>query len=123
MALNVALWIVQLALGAMFGMAGFMKLAQPIAELQSQMAWVTDVPPPMVRVIGLSELAGALGVVLPWATGIQRRLTSLAALGLVSVMLLAAVFHLVRGELGALPINMVLGGLAAFVAWGRWHSK
>jgi putative oxidoreductase len=121
--LNVALWMVQVALAALFGVAGLMKLSQPIAALETQMAWVGAVPPLMVRFIGLAELAGAIGVILPAATGVRPALTSLAAAGLATIMVLAAAFHIVRGEFGALPINLVLGGLAAFVAWGRWHRR
>lgn len=117
--LNVALWIVQLLLAAAFGMAGVMKSTQPLDALGQNMAWVRDVPPAMVRFIGISELAGALGVVLPWATGIRPMLTPLAAAGLLVIMLLASAFHLSRGELGALPFNAILGAMAAFVAWGR----
>jgi putative oxidoreductase len=119
----VVLWVLQVALAVIFGIAGVMKLTQPIAALQAQMAWVEAVPPLMVRFIGLAELTGALGVILPAATGIRPALTPLAALGLATIMVLAASFHTVRGEFGALPINMVLGGLAAFVAWGRWHQR
>jgi putative oxidoreductase len=121
--LNVALWLVQVALAALFGVAGLMKLVQPIAALEPQMAWVGAVPPLMVRFIGLAELAGAIGVIVPAATGIRPALTPLAAAGLATIMVLAAAFHIVRGEFGALPINLVLGGLAALVAWGRWHSR
>jgi uncharacterized membrane protein YphA (DoxX/SURF4 family) len=117
--LNVALWIAQALLAAAFGMAGVMKSTQPLEVLGQDMAWVRDVPPAMVRFIGISELAGAVGVVLPWATGIRPLLTPLAAAGLVVIMVLAAAFHISRGELGALPFNAILGIMAAFVAWGR----
>jgi putative oxidoreductase len=118
-AINVTLWIVQLLLAVAFGMAGIMKSTQPIAELTAAMGWPGDLPPVVVRFIGASELAAALGLVLPSATRIRPLLTPLAAMGLVIVMLLAALFHISRGEWGALPVNVVLGGLAAFVAWGR----
>jgi hypothetical protein len=85
------------------------------------MIWVNAVPVGLVRFIGASELAGALGLILPAATRIKPSLTPLAASGLIVVMVLAAAFHASRGELQALPINFVLGGLAAFVAWGRFR--
>jgi hypothetical protein len=72
-----------------------------------------------VRFIGVAELAGALGLILPAATRIQPRLTALAAVGLATMMALAIPFHLMRGETGAIVFNLVLGSLAAFVAWGR----
>ena len=109
----------QLLLAAAFGMAGVMKSTMPMADLTAAMGWPGDVPPTLVRFIGASELAGALGLVLPSATRIRPLLTPLAAIGLVIVMVLAALFHVSRGEAFALPVNIVLGGLAAFVAWGR----
>jgi hypothetical protein len=99
-------------------MAGFMKLTTPIPELVTKLPWVASLPH-LVRFIGASEIAGSLGLVLPAATRIRPALTSLAALGLVVVMVLAMAFHLSRGEVEALPINLILGGMAAFVAWGR----
>jgi uncharacterized membrane protein YphA (DoxX/SURF4 family) len=117
--LHIGLWIVQVLLGVMFLMAGLMKSTQPIAALAAQMKWPAVVPEALVRFIGISELLGGLGLVLPSATRIKPVLTPIAALGLVVVMVLAALFHVSRGELFALPMNFVLGGLAAFVAWGR----
>jgi putative oxidoreductase len=77
-----------------------------------------DVPRWLVRFIGTSELLGALGLILPAAMRIKPALTGFAALGLLTIMVLAALFHVSRGEFGMLPINSVLGALAAFVAWG-----
>ena len=118
--MNILLWLVQVVLAAGFGMAGFMKATQPVdALVQAGIAWASQVPLPMVRFIGSAELLGAIGLILPAATGIKPALTPLAALGLLTIMILAMAFHVSRGEAQALPINMVLGGLAAFVAWGR----
>lgn len=118
-ALSIALWIAQVLLAGMFLMTGAMKLSQPISALGAQMPWVLDVPATLVRFIGAAELAGALGLLLPSLTRIQPRLTALAALGLVLVMVLASAFHLSRGEGAMVPMNLVLAALAAFVAWGR----
>jgi len=117
--LHIALWVVQVVLAVMFGMAGFMKATQPLAALAQQIPWVPDVPAALVRFIGVAEFAAALGLVLPAATRIRPRLTPLAAVGLVLVMTLAAIFHLTRGELAGIVANAVLGAAAAFVAWGR----
>ena len=121
-ALHISLWIVQGLLFLLFGMAGVMKSTQPISALAQNMGWPGDVPAALVRFIGVSELAGALGLVLPAATRIKPLLTPLAAAGIVSIMVLAAAFHLSRGELQYVPINIVLGALAGFVAWGRWRK-
>ena len=116
--MNISLWIVQVLLAVVFGMAGALKMT-PIDTLAQQLAWASTVPELLVRFIGVSELAGAIGLILPSVTRIRPGLTPLAAAGLVVVMILAAGFHISRGEIGALPINFILGGLAAFVAWGR----
>lgn len=119
MALRVALWLVQVILFAGFGIAGFIKLTLPIPELAEMLGWPGDIPAALVRFIAAAELAGAVGVLLPALTRIRPGLTPLAATGLLVVMLLATAFHVARGEIEALPFPLVLGGLAAFVAWGR----
>jgi putative oxidoreductase len=121
--LHRSLWAVQIVLGLAFVMAGSMKTSTPYAELAQKMAWVGAVPEGLVRLIGISELLGGLGLIVPAATRIKPWLTPLAAAGLVVVMVLALGFHLSRGEVSVLPVNLVLGLLAAFVAWGRtWKS-
>ena len=116
---HIGLWVVQALLGAAFLMAGGTKLTTPMDQLLANMPWVSGAMGPFVRFIALAEVLGALGLILPSATRIQPRLTVLAALGLATVMTLAAATHIVRGEFGMVPINATLGGLAAFVAWGR----
>jgi putative oxidoreductase len=119
---NIALWVAQVLLAVAFGMAGFMKTTLPIADLTEKMVWPGALPPALVRFIGVSEFAAALGLILPAATRIKPVLTPLAGVGLVIVMLLAAIFHAMRGEFGALPMNLGFGALAAFVAWGRFRK-
>jgi uncharacterized membrane protein YphA (DoxX/SURF4 family) len=121
--LNIALWIAQLLLAAVFGLAGFLKLTQPIAALAHMMRWPGDVPWELVRFIGTAELLGAVGIILPAATRVLPRLTPLAALGFVAIQVLAIPFHISRGEAAmALPLNIPLLGLAVFAAWGRYKK-
>jgi putative oxidoreductase len=117
--LHIALWVVQVVLALMFGMAGVMKATTPIPELAQQLPWADQVPAALVRFIGISELTAAIGLILPAATRIKPGLTALAGVGLVIIMVLASIFHASRGEYSAIAINTVLGSLAAFVAWGR----
>jgi len=117
--IQIGLWSVQIILALLFGMAGWMKLTLPIEELGLRMPWAGSVPEALVRFIGVTELSGALGLVLPSLTRIKPKLTPLAASGLVTVMILAAVFHLVRGETNASAGTVFLASLALFVAWGR----
>ncbi|HEX8210097.1 MAG TPA: DoxX family protein [Longimicrobium sp.] len=118
-ALHVTLWVVQLLLAAFFVMAGINHGLNPIAEAAQSSPWITDVPVWMARFIGFAELAGAAGLILPAATRIKPWLTPLAAAGLAVVMLLAAAFHVTRGEASVLAFNLIPALLAAFVAWGR----
>ena len=118
-ALHVGLWVVQGLLGAMFLAVGAMKATQPIAVLVDTLGWPAAVPPALVRVIGVAEFLGGLGLILPAATRVKPMLTPLAAVGLATVLLFATMFHISRGELGALPLPLVLGAVAAFIAWGR----
>ena len=117
--MHTSLWIAQFLLACAFGMAGVGKSTAPIAELAPDIPWVVDLPVPLVRFIGAVEFAGGLGMVLPSVTGIRPVLTPLAAVGLAVVMVLAAGFHFLRGELMGIVVNAVLGALAVFVAWGR----
>ena len=115
--LHIALWVAQALLAVGFGMAGLMKLTTPYQQLVSSQAWAQSMPEALLRFIGLSEVAGALGVILPAATRIKPILTPIAAVGLVIIMILAAGVHLLHGEP---PLaNVVFGALAALVAWGR----
>lgn len=119
--MKIALWIVQGLLAFAFLAAGGMKLATPVDQLLANgMTFVEYVPALLVRFIGLSEVAGALGLILPAATGIQPKLTPLAASLLALVMVLAVLTHIALGEWGGLGAPIVLGGLSAFVAWGRF---
>jgi uncharacterized membrane protein YphA (DoxX/SURF4 family) len=118
-ALHIILWIAQVLLAGMFIMTGFMKIAQPIDQLSKMLPWAAQVPEALVRFIGVSELLGGLGLLLPAALRIKPALTVWAALGLVIVMLLASVFHISRGEYSAIGMNVILALLAAFIAWGR----
>ena len=118
--LNVGLWVAQVALAFAFAMAGFAKVAQPIAEVAQKMPFAAVLPEWLVRFIGVSELAGAVGLILPALTRIKPLLTAWAAVGLATVMVLAMVFHISRGEMNNLPGPLVLGAIAAFIAWGRF---
>ncbi len=117
--LRTGLWVAQVLLAVAFVASGLMKITTPIEQLHAQMPWTTGGMGGLVRFIGVAEVLGAVGVVFPAATRIKPQLTPLAALGLVVVMILASITHISRGEIGMVPVNLVLAGLAAFVAWGR----
>ena len=112
---NRALWIVQGLLAALFLFAGGMKLITPIEVLSA----MSPFPGEFIRFIGICEVLGAVGLILPYALRILPGLTALAAAGLVVIMVGATVSTLaIGGGLLALP-TLVLGLLAALVAHGR----
>jgi hypothetical protein len=121
--MNTALWIIQSILAAMFAMAGVMKSTQSIDKLlKSGISWADRFPLSTIRIIGLSELLGALGLILPMLLNIVPILTPVAAFALASVQLLAIFHHAKHNESKAIVFNIVLLSLAAFVAYGRFTS-
>jgi uncharacterized membrane protein YphA (DoxX/SURF4 family) len=114
--MNIALWIAQGVLCVLFLFAGGMKVFA-YSKYKASVGQQMDLSRGLVTFIGISELAGGLGVILPTASGIAPMLTTLAAVGLGVIMLLATGFHLKRKE----PVYMtvVLLILSGFVAVGR----
>ena len=121
--LQITLWVLQVLLGVFFLLAGYTHGLVPIEQAAKSVPWITSVPVALARFIGIAEMAGGVGLVLPAATRVAPWLTPLAALGLAVIMLLAAVFHIMRGEASVIGFHIVVGALAAFVAWGRWRRQ
>lgn len=121
--MSITLWIIASVLGLAFLAAGAMKLAQPQEKLAaSGMGWTEDFAPGAIKAIGLAEVLGALGLILPAVTGIATFLVPVAATGLVIVMVGAIMTHLKRGEKQMAVINVVLAALALIVAVGRYGT-
>jgi len=118
--MNIVLWIVQILLALAFLMAGTMKSTQPAAKLAGRMKWVSAVRPQTVHLIGILEILGAVGLILPAVTGIWPWLTPVAAIGLVLTMIGAMILHIRRGEFPHLGTNAVLLLLAMFIVIGRF---
>ena len=122
--MNVVLWIIAGLLAAAFLAAGLMKVAQPKEKIvASGMGWAEAFSPGMVKLIGVLEIAAAVGLILPALLDIAPVLVPLAALGLVLLMLGAIVTHARRGETQMAVVNVVLLVLAAVVAWGRFGPE
>ena len=115
--MNVALWIVQGLLAALFLFAGGAKLVLPL----DQMAGPVALPGWFLRFLGVAEVLGALGLVLPGLLRIRPGLTPLAAAGLVIIMIGATVVTLAGGMVAVALMNLVVALLAAFVTYGRWR--
>ncbi len=120
--MNVALWIVAGLLAAAFLFAGFNKVLIPAQKLAKAPGggWVLDFSPGFVKVLGVVEMLGALGLILPALTGIAPVLVPLAAVGLGIIMIGAAVVEFRRREYAHVLVNLTYLALIAFVAVGRF---
>ena len=115
---NVTLWVIQGLLAALFLFAGSIKLILPIEA----MAGPVSLPGWFLRFIGVAEVAGAIGLILPWLTRIRPRLTPVAASGLVIIMSGATVVTVMGGPAATAVVPFVVGLLAATVAYARWQA-
>jgi hypothetical protein len=125
--LNGGLWALQVLWGFFFAGSGFGKVllydSTLYAEAPRAVAWYAAVSQPLIVFIGVCEVLGGIGLILPALTRVKPKLTPLAAAGLTVTMVLAAGFHLTRGEYELVPANLVLGAVAAFIAAGRWNLR
>ena len=115
--MNIALWIVQALLAALFLFAGGTKLVLPVEEMTKEIA----MPGWFLRFIGVAEVLGGLGLVLPWITRIRPSLTPLAAAGLVIIMIGATVTTVMTGEIAMALMPLGVGIFCVFIAYGRWR--
>jgi len=115
--MSVALWIVQVLLGALFIFSGATKWVMSLEAMSG--------PVPLslgfLRFIGACEVLGGLGLILPGLLRIRPGLTPLAAAGLIVIMVGAVVITLLGGERAAALVPFVVGLLLVFVAYGRWR--
>ena len=118
--MNAALWIAAGLLAAVNLAVGLTKLLRPKEALVQRMKWASDFSERSVHGIGLLEVLGSVGIVVPGVVGVAPVLVPLAAVGLALLQVGAAVTNVRYGEADRLPINVVLVALAAFVAWGRF---
>ena len=118
--LHIAAWVAQIILAIVFAMTGALKTFLAPAELFRMLPDVAGFPLPLVRFIGIAELAAAAGLILPALTRIAPFLTPVAAAGVIVVMMGAFAFHVHGGHFTKLPLVIVLGVLAGFVAWARF---
>lgn len=114
--MNRSLWTMQILLAALFLFSGWMKVSLPLEQLTGQFPF----PGWFVRFLGVAELAGAIGLILPWMLGIKPILTPLAASGLFLIMIGAVAFSLFTGGGVLTLIPFVVGIFAAAIAYGRW---
>lgn len=121
--MNIALWISQILLAVVFGYSGLMKSTKTESELVAMgQTGVENLSPETIRFIGVMEILGAVGIILPQLTGIFPILTPLSAVGFVIIMILAARVHFRRNEKKTALMNLVILLVCAFVAYGRFAS-
>ena len=117
--MSIAMWIINIITALVFLASGAMKLSRPKAKLaESGMGWAADMSSGAVKAIGALEMIGAIGLILPIATGIAQVLTPIAAVGLAVVMIGAVVVHARRKESFApAAVLLVLSIASAVVAF------
>jgi len=117
------LWAAQFLLCVGFVVIGLMKVLMSIPALAAMWPWAGELPEPIVRLLGMFDIAGGVGVFAPMLTGIRPRLTVLAAAGCAALQVCAMIFHTSRGEFGGLPVNAVFLALAVIIFMGRRKSS
>jgi hypothetical protein len=120
--MHVTLWVAQIVLAALLLSGAVMKF-MPVEKISGMMPWTGQVPIGMVRLLGIIDLFGAAGLVLPGVLHIKPQLTSWAALGIIVLMFCAIIFHVSRGEGSVIGFNVFCVALAGFVGWGRFNRS
>ena len=116
---NTVLWVLQWVFGIYFVAIGVMHFVVPDG-LPALMEWMYELNDTLHVIVGIAEILGGLGLILPSVTRIRPELTVYAAAGLVLVMAGAVVFHATRGEGASIVNNLFIAALVAFIGYGRW---
>lgn len=116
--MNILLWTAQILL-SLFMLSGTVMKFMPVDTMAPIMPWMGQLPPVLVRLLGVVDLLGGLGLILPAVLNIKPQLVVWTAYGIILLMLSAIVFHFCRGEGSATRFNIVCVLLAVFIAWGR----
>jgi hypothetical protein len=119
--IHVFLWVAQVILAVFFIMGAVLKF-QSIDKTAVMMPWVGQVPSLVVRLLGIIDLLGAAGLILPLLLRIKPQLTAWTAVCIIALMICAIVFHVSRGEAAVIGFNIFCVVVAAFIAWGRFKK-
>jgi uncharacterized membrane protein YphA (DoxX/SURF4 family) len=112
---NIAVWVVQILLAALFLKIGITKLFMPETL---PYPWVKELPA-LAVIAGIADLLGGMGLIFPDLLKIRPKLTVYAAYGIILLMICAIIFHVSRGESSEIGFNFIIIALAVFIAWGR----
>lgn len=115
-----SLWVLQWLFGVYFLAIGILHFVVP-EGLPAQLAWMYELNDTLHAVTGIAEILGGLGLILPSITRIRPELTPLAGLGLILIMVGAVVWHIGRGEMLNVGLNVVNAVILAYIAYGRWR--
>jgi uncharacterized membrane protein YphA (DoxX/SURF4 family) len=119
--MNTLLWVLQILLAVVFAGAGSVKLIKSPADLAKMLGdWAEKVPAVQLKLLGIAEVAAAVGLIVPPLVGVLPVLVPLASVGLVVVMLGAIVLHARRSEFPNVAGNLILAGIAVTIAWARF---
>lgn len=121
--LELSLGIIQILLALTLLWAAGMKWFQPKNELAAMWPWTGELSPGFVKLTGLMDLFGGLGLILPDLFRQKPQLTVLAALGVFALMISAILFHVSRGEASSIGFNILVALLTLFIAWGHCSNK
>ena len=120
--LNVTIWIIQVFVSFTFISAGLFKLFQSVNEMAEMWPWVAD-HPLLVKVTGVFDLAGGLGLILPNWLKTALKFTVYAAVGCFVLMIAAIIFHLSRGEAENIGFNVLIAFLSGLIIWAREKNR
>lgn len=118
--MNTLLWVLQIVLAAVFAAAGIVKITLPRTQLRATLGdWVDATPEPAIKMLGVAEIAAAIGLTVPLAVAIAPILTPMAGIGVIAVLAGAAIIHGRRRQYLNVAVNVVLAVAAALVIWER----
>ena len=118
--MNIVLWVLQVLVGLAFLASGIMKVTQPVEKLKTNMRFVEHTTPNIVKLIGILEILGGLGLLLPGLTHILPWLTGIAAIGLVLTMIVAVIVPIRTNDTAHMAGPVILLLLALFIVIGRF---
>lgn len=119
--IHITLWVAQIVL-ALFLLTGTVLKFQPIEKISPMMPWAGQVPAMVVRLLGIIDLLGAIGLIVPSLLRIKPSLTPWAAIATIALMVCAIIFHISRGEAAVIGANIIAAFMAGFIAWGRFKK-
>ncbi len=116
--MHIVLWAAQVILAVSFIWSGSVKLFQPADQLAEMWPWTAE-NGHLVKLTGVLDFLAAIGLVLPALLRIQPKLTIYAAYGTIALMMAAGIFHIARGEVSQIGVNIFFAVFAVFIVWGR----